>query len=76
MLNFRRVDSNDSQISLWIGPNKSRRKDARVVQRHLELARTVDHVAVRQDESISCNDESRTAARAPLTTEHANIHHG
>ena len=75
MLNVRRIDSNDRQVRLWIGPDKSCRKDTRVVQRYLKLARTVDHVAVSQDESISRNDEPGTAAWAALTTDHANIYH-
>ena len=75
MLNIRRVDSNDRQVRLRIGPDQTRRKDARIVERYLELTRAVDHVAVCQDESIARNDESRTAALATLATEHANVHH-
>ena len=75
MLNVRRVDSNDRQIGLRISPDKPRRKNARVVQRYLKLARTVNDMAVRQDESISRDDEPGTATWAALTTQHADIHH-
>src|SRR5438477_12163393 len=75
MLNIRRVDSNDCQVGLRIGPNQSRRKDPRIVERDLELTRAVDHVAVCQNESIARNDESRSAALTTLATEHANVDH-
>src|ERR1044071_2136398 len=75
MLKVRRVDSNYRQVSLRIGPNEPGRKDARVVQRYLKLARTMDHVAVGQNKSISGNNESRATAGTAFTTEDANIHH-
>ena len=73
MLNFRRVDSNDCQVSLWIGPNKLGRKDARVMQRYLKVARTVDHVAVCQNESIRRENKPRTGSVAPALLVHFNL---
>ena len=75
MLNVRGVDPNDRQIRLGIGPDYPRRKDARIVQRDLELTRSVNHVAVREDEAVSRNDEPRAASLTTLATEHANVYH-
>ena len=41
------VDADDGQVGFRIGADERRRKDAPIMQRHFQFARSMHHVAVR-----------------------------
>ena len=75
-MHIGRVDSDHSKVRLRVGADAPRRKDSRIVQRYFQLARTVDDVVVRENESIASDDKARPAARSALATQDANVHDG
>ena len=74
MLDPGSINSNDSQIRLRISANNRCRIGPAIMESHVQLLRAGDDVTVGQDETITSNKETRTAALWSVGAGYPNVY--